>query len=91
MDEMYKRVFRCDITKDGLLKNPEVIIQEGDYRVKKFNEKIYVGDDQIKVYDGSKYLESIYVPERPTTFDFGGTKKDLLFVTTAHSLYVVKM
>ncbi|MCR5703101.1 MAG: hypothetical protein K6G85_00655 [Eubacterium sp.] len=91
VDEMYKRVFRCDIRKDGLLENPEVIIREGDYRVKKFNEKIYVGDDQIKVYDGLKYQESIYIPERPTTFDFGGTKKDLLFVTTAHSLYVVKM
>lgn len=91
VDEMYKRVFRCDVKKNGLLENPEVLINEGDYRVKKFNEKIYVGDDQIKVYDNSKYLETIHIPERPTTFDFGGTKKDILFVTTAHSLYAVKM
>ncbi|MCR5736436.1 MAG: SMP-30/gluconolactonase/LRE family protein [Eubacterium sp.] len=91
VDEMYKRVFRCDVRKDGLLENPVVLINEGDYRVKKFNEKIYVGDDQIKVYDDSKYLETIPVPERPTTFDFGGSRKDILFVTTAHSLYMIKM
>ncbi len=91
VDEMYKRVFRCDVRQDGLLEKPEVLINEGDYRVKKFNEKIYVGDDQIKVYDNSKYLETIHIPERPTTFDFGGAKKDILFVTTAHSLYMVKM
>ena len=46
---MYKRVFQCDINKEGLLTNPQVIIEEGDFRVKKFDEKIYVGDDNIKM------------------------------------------
>lgn len=39
VDEMYKRVFQCDINKEGLLTNPQVIIEEGDFRVKKFDEK----------------------------------------------------
>lgn len=90
VDEMYKRVYMCDVTQDGLLDCPTVIINEGDYRVKKFNDKIYVGDDRIKVYEGSKYLDSVMLPERPTTFDFGGTKRSRLFVTTAYSVYVIE-
>ena len=90
VDEMYKRVWMCDITKDGLLENPVPIIEEGDYRVKKFNNKIYVGDDNIKVYEEGKTSEIIRLPERPTTFDFGGEKGNSLFVCTRHSVYLVK-
>ena len=90
IDEMYKRVYACDVTEEGLLTNPIAIINEGDYRVKKFNDKIYVGDDQIKVYENNKLSGAMYLPERPTTFDFGGTKRDKLFVTTAHSLYKIE-
>lgn len=90
VDEMYKRVWMCDITKDGLLKNPVPIIEEGDYRVKKFNNKIYIGDDNIKVYEEGKVSGIIRLPERPTTFDFGGEKGNSLFVCTRHSVYLVK-
>lgn len=90
IDEMYKRVYQCDVTKEGLLANPQPIIEEGDYRVRKFNEKIYVGDDNIKVYENNKLTDVIYVPERATTFDFGGTKGNILFITTRNSIYMVK-
>ena len=46
----------------GLLTNPQVIIEEGDFRVKKFDEKIYVGDDNIKVYKDGKLIDIIRVP-----------------------------
>ena len=91
VDEMYKRVFQCDINKEGLLTNPQVIIEEGDFRVKKFDEKIYVGDDNIKVYKDGKLIDIIRVPERPTTFDFGGIKRNTLFVTSRHSVYAINM
>ena len=91
VDEMYKRVFQCDINKEGLLTNPQVIIEEGDFRVKKFDEKIYVGDDNIKVYKDGKLIDIIRVPERPTTFDFGGIKRNILFVTSRHSVYAINM
>ena len=90
IDEMYKRVYQCDITPEGLLTNPQPIIEEGDFRVRKFNEKLYVGDDNIKVYDGSKLIDTIYVPERPSTFDFGGQKGNTLFVTSRNSVYAIK-
>lgn len=90
VDELYKRVWMCDVTENGLLKNPVSIIEEGDYRVKKFNQKIYVGDDNIKVYEDGKLVDIIRLDERPTTFDFGGEKRNSLFVCTRHSVYLVK-
>lgn len=90
IDEMYKRVYQCDITEEGLLTNPVPIIEEGDFRVRKLNDKIYVGDDNIKIYDKGKLSRTLYIPERPTTFDFGGPKRNNIFVTSAHSVYIVK-
>lgn len=90
VDEMYKRVWQCDITKEGILTNPVPIIEEGDFKVRKFNHKIYVGDDNIKVYENGKLSETICLPERPTTFDFGGEKRNNLIVTTRHAVYLVK-
>jgi len=52
--------------------------------------KIYVGDDNIKVYENGKLSETICLPERPTTFDFGGEKRNNLIVTTRHAVYLVK-
>jgi sugar lactone lactonase YvrE len=90
VDEMYKRVYQCEVTEEGLLTNPIPIIEEGDYRVRKFNEKIYVGDCDIKVYENNRLTKVISIPERPLTFDFGGTKGNTLFVTTTNSVYMVK-
>lgn len=90
IDEMYKRVYQCDVTKEGLLVNPQAIIEEGDYRVRKFNDRIYVGDDNIKIYENRKLTDIIYFDERPTTFDFGGKKRDKLFVTSTNSVFVLK-
>lgn len=90
IDEMYKRVWQCDITKQGLLTNPVPIIEEGDFKVRKFDHKIYVGDDNIKVYDSGKLVYTIKLNERPTTFDFGGEKRKFLFVTGRHCVYVVR-
>ncbi len=89
IDEMYKRVWQCDITEEGLLTNPVPIIEEGDYKVRKFNHKIYVGDDNIKVYEDGKLAEIIQLPQRPTTFDFGGEKRNNMIVTTRHAVYLV--
>lgn len=90
IDEMYKRVYQCDVTQEGLLANPIPIIEEGDFRVRKFNDKIYVGGDNIKVYENNKLANIISIPARPITFDFGGKKRNKLFVTTRNAVYMVK-
>ena len=90
VDEMYKRVYQCDVTLEGLLTNPVPIIEEGDFRVRKFNEKLYVGDDNIKVYENEKLTDIICVPKRPSTFDFGGEKRNSLFVTAGDTVYLIK-
>ena len=59
--------------------------------LRSLTEKIYVGDDNIKVYKDGKLIDIIRVPERPTTFDFGGIKRNTLFVTSRHSVYAINM
>ena len=89
-DELYNRVYMCEINKDGMLEKPRVIINEGTYRVKKHNDFIYVGDDEIKVYKDRKYIKTINVPKHPLTFDFGGKSKGFLFISTKNNIYGMK-
>lgn len=44
----------------------------------------------LRFKDG-KLIDIIRVPERPTTFDFGGIKRNTLFVTSRHSVYAINM
>ena len=80
----------CEIDEEGMLKKPRVIINEGTYRVKKHNDFIYVGDDEVKVYKERKFIKSINVPKHPLTFDFGGPGKNILFITTKKNVYGIK-
>lgn len=43
VDEMYKRVFQCDINKEGLLTNPQVLLKRVTLGLRSLTEKIYVG------------------------------------------------
>lgn len=73
------------------LKNPEVIIEEGDYCVRKNKNNILVGDDDVKIYRDGKFIKSIHVESRPSTFDIGGENKDVLFITARDGIYVAKI
>ena len=76
---------------NGYLKNPEVIIEEGDYCVRKNKNNILVGDDDIKIYRDGKFIKSIHIESRPSTFDIGGENKDVLFITARDGIYVAKI
>ena len=58
--------------------------------MKKHNELIYVGDDNVKVYNDFKYEREIEMPVRPLTFDFGGNNKNTLFITTRDAVYAIR-
>ena len=90
VDELYNRVYMCEIDEEGILKKPRVIINEGTYRVKKHNDFIYVGDDEVKVYKERKFIKTINVPKHPLTFDFGGPGKNILFITTKKNVYGIR-
>ena len=49
-----------------------------------------MADDNIKIYEDFKLSDTIKLPQRPTTFDFGGEKRKNLIVTTRHAVYLVK-
>ncbi|RGY84309.1 hypothetical protein DXA21_20965 [Parabacteroides distasonis] len=45
-----------------------------------------MADDNIKIYEDFKLSDTIKLPQRPTTFDFGGEKRKNLIVTTRHAV-----
>jgi hypothetical protein len=47
--------------------------------------------ENIKIYEDFKLSDTIKLPQRPTTFDFGGIKRNTLFVTSRHSVYAINM
>ena len=74
------------VSKDGV-----ITIEEGDYCVRKNKNNILVGDDDIKIYRDGKFIKSIHVESRPSTFDIGGENKDVLFITARDGIYVAKI
>ena len=88
VDELYKRVWQTKVTQEGLLTEPTVVCEEGDYCVRHHNGKLYVGDDHIKVYENDKLVKTIDTPTRATTFDFGGDNKEILYVSARNKVYM---
>ena len=60
-----------------ILKILKFIIEEGDYCVRKNKNNILVGDDDVKIYRDGKFIKSIHVESRTSTFDIGGENKDV--------------
>ena len=57
----------------------------------KNKNNILVGDDDIKIYRDGKFIKSIHIESRPSTFDIGGENKDVLFITARDGIYVAKI
>ena len=53
---------------------------------------VYLAAGQIMVFDPSgKRIDTIEVPQRPTSLVFGGPDRKTLFITARSSLYAVKI
>ncbi|MBQ2642304.1 MAG: SMP-30/gluconolactonase/LRE family protein [Eubacterium sp.] len=89
VDEMYKRAVSFEVNRKGLLKKPKVEANDGDYCAVRHNDYLYVGGDDIGVYQNGKLVDLIHTPERPTSIRFGGKNKNTMFVTSRHSVFVL--
>ncbi|MBE5959752.1 MAG: hypothetical protein E7254_12970 [Lachnospiraceae bacterium] len=90
VDETNKRTWETVVNKDGLLANPKIIINKGDYCVENNQERIFVCENEIFECDlAGKVLKRYIVPERPTTI---GIEKDnkIKYMTARHNVYVFK-
>ena len=53
---------------------------------------VYIVSGQIYAYNPSgKFIDTIYVPERPSQILFGGPDRKTLFIGARSSLYAVQM
>lgn len=92
VDEFFGRTFRFRVGEGGLLCEPELILNHGECCAQSRDGKLYVCDGQVSLYspEGSK-LQQLTLPERPSTFAFGGKDKDILFITARTGLYACRL
>lgn len=91
VDEMYKRVYACDILENGLLDNPVSVAGQGDFCVVKTEDSIFVCDDNIKIYDvDGKMKKIVTLPERATTIGLDKAGKKIQYITARNRVYVIK-
>ena len=93
-DEYYKRVIEFTVRENGLLSDPKVFCEHGEYSIALDRERgrLYVGEGDILVYslDG-ELLQTIKTPARVTGLAIGGKEKDILFVCAVGGVYAVRI
>jgi sugar lactone lactonase YvrE len=71
----------------------QVVVPRGEYSAAVDRHgNLYVADGQIFVYNSNyEEIRRISLEERPISMVFGGTDKNILFVTTHSSLYGIRV
>ena len=92
-DEYDKRMVRMDVAADGTLSNLEYFVEWGEFGSAVDEDgNLYVADGQIYIFDkNGKQKGSIYVPERPSSIQFGGKDNNTLFITSRSGFFSVKI
>lgn len=92
VDEYYKRTYGFTVSETGVLTNPRLIAEEGEFGCCFCGDRIYVADGQISVYDTEGTLERrIFLPARPSTMAVGGKDGNVLFITAKDRIYAVRL
>lgn len=91
-DEYARRMVRLDVAADGTLSNLQYLVEWGEFgSAVDANGRLYVADGQIRVFDNPEMKETIEVPERPMTIQFGGKNNNELFITGRSKLFRVRI
>lgn len=92
-DEISKRTVKMDVGEKGRLSNLREILPRGQFSTAVDNDgNLYVADGQIFVYDKDlNETDRINLAERPISIVFGGGDGNILFVSTVHSLFAIKV
>ena len=78
--------------EDGSLSDSKLFAHEGGECVAVDEQgNVYIAAGQIRVFDpAGKPIDTIEVPQRPTSLVFGGPDRKTLFITARSSLYSVQ-
>jgi sugar lactone lactonase YvrE len=92
-NEIELKTWTFHVGPDGALSDPRLFVAEGGECVTTDDQgNVYLAAGQIMVFDPSgKRLDTIEVPQRPTSLAFGGKDRKTLFITARSSLYSVKI
>ncbi|ADU28861.1 glycosyl hydrolase family 28-related protein [Evansella cellulosilytica] len=95
VDEYYKRTVKYDVTANGLLTNPRILIEKGEFNVATdIKGNIYVPDGEIYVFNkDGEILKELKVPERPACILFSNQQENdlFLYMTARSSLYKTRI
>lgn len=92
VDEQYKKTYRFIISDKGILTEPVLIAEEGEFGCCFDGANLYVAEGELSVYDKDGNLQRVIsLPVRPSTMAVGGIDQDLLFVTAKDRVYGVRI
>lgn len=80
------------VGEDGTLSDPKLFANEGGECVATDDQgNVYIAAGQVRVFNpAGKPIDTIEVPQRPTSLVFGGPDGKTLFITARSSLYSVQ-
>lgn len=92
-DEYDARMVRMDVHENGTLSDLEYFVERGEFGSAVDDEgNLYVANGQIYVYNpAGELIDVIHVPERPSTLQFGGKDRNILFITARSSFYGIRI
>lgn len=88
------KTYRYAITKDGLLSDKQLFVDQGSDGMTLDNEgNLYLTGNGITIYNNKgKKIEYIAIPAKWTgNVCFGGSEKKLLFITASDKIFTLKM
>ena len=88
------KTYRYAITKDGLLRDKQLFVDQGSDGMTLDNEgNLYLTGNGITIYNNKgKKIEYIAIPAKWTgNVCFGGSEKNLLFITASDKIFTLKM
>jgi hypothetical protein len=92
-DEYDARMVKMDVDAKCRLSNLRYFVEQGEFGSAVDDAgNLYVANGQIYIYNpAGEKIGIIKVPERPSTIQFGGQDRNILFITARSSLYAVRV
>ena len=91
-NEVELKTWSFKLAENGTLSDPKLLANEGGECVTTDDQgNVYIAAGQIRVFNpAGKPIDTIEVPQRPTSLVFGGPDGQTLFITARSSLYSVQ-